>query len=199
VPHICPVLADVGLSRTELLTVKVSRMGGNTGVCAWYRLCVPYGLKRWQQSRDTHFVTFSCYRRRPYLYRGSVATLFLTCLEQTRRRYGFRVYGYVVMPEHVHLLVSEPDVELLCTAVQALKIAVSRRAFSAGWRAGQPFWQKRNYDHNVRSHEKFVEKLRYIHRNPVRRGLCAEAIAWPWSSFRHYMTAEIGAVEIESE
>jgi REP-associated tyrosine transposase len=103
------------------------------------------------------------------------------------------------MPEHVHLLVSEPDVELPCTAVQALKIAVSRRAFSAGWRAGQPFWQKRYYDHNVRSHEKFVEKLRYIHRKPVRRGLCTEPITWPWSSFRHYMTAEIGVVEIESE
>jgi putative transposase len=160
---------------------------------------MPYGLKRWQQSRESHSVTFSCYRRRPYLSRGSAATLFLTCLEQTRRRYGFRVYGYVVMPEHVHLLVSEPVVGLLSTAVQALKIAVSRRALSAGWRAEQPFWQKRYYDHNVRSHEKFVEKLRYIHRNPMQRGLCVEAIAWPWSSFRHYMTAEIGAVEIESE
>jgi putative transposase len=160
---------------------------------------MPYGLRRYQQSHETHFVTFSCYRRLPYLSRASVADLFITCFEQTRRRYGFRAYGYVVMPEHVHLLVSEPDVELLCTAIQALKIAVSRRASAAGWREPQPFWQKRYYDHNVRNAASFANKLRYIHRNPVRRGLCAEPIDWPWSSFRHYWTAEHGPVEIESE
>ena len=107
---------------------------------------MPYGLKRYQQSGQSHFVTFSCYRRRPYRVPSKVSALFLACLEQMRRRYGFRVYGYVVMPEHVHLLVSEPDVELLATAIQALKIAVSRGAWSAGWREEQPFWQKRYYD-----------------------------------------------------
>jgi len=48
-------------------------------------------------------------------------------------------------------------------------------------------------------HEEFVEKLRYIHRNPVARGLCARPEDWPWSSFRHYLTAEMSAVQIESE
>jgi putative transposase len=103
------------------------------------------------------------------------------------------------MPEHIHLLVSEPEVGLLCTAIQALKIAMARRALSAGWRSDSPFWQKRYYDHNVRSEKSFVQKLRYIHRNPVERGLCADPSAWPWSSFHHYATAEITVVEIESE
>jgi len=51
----------------------------------------------------------------------------------------------------------------------------------------------------VRSYEKFVEKLRYIHRNPVKRGMCEKPEDWPWSSFCHYATGYQGRVEIESE
>ncbi|HEY1678329.1 MAG TPA: hypothetical protein VGG04_11510 [Candidatus Sulfotelmatobacter sp.] len=64
---------------------------------------------------------------------------------------------------------------------------------------GGHFWQKRYYDLNIRDHEQFVEKLRYIHRNPVKAGLCARPEDWPWSSFRHYATGIEGRVEIESE
>ncbi|MCI0356749.1 MAG: hypothetical protein L0099_17195 [Acidobacteria bacterium] len=60
-------------------------------------------------------------------------------------------------------------------------------------------WQKRYYDHNVRKHQSFVEKLRYLHRNPVKRGLVERPEEWRWSSFRHYALAEIGPVEIESQ
>jgi putative transposase len=87
---------------------------------------------------------------------------------------GTRRNGYVVMPDHVHLLVSEPDRELLCTAIQALKISFARRAPAGGYQGEMPFWQKRYYDHNVRTATSFDDKLRYIHRNPVKRGLCAE-------------------------
>jgi len=98
------------------------------------------------------------------------------------------------MPEHVHLLVSEPDVEMLSKSIQALKISVARLAAPVS-----PFWQKRYYDHNVRDHESFVEKLDYIHGNPVKRGLCERPEDWRWSSFRHYASGEVGVVEIESE
>ena len=115
-----------------------------------------------------------------------------------RRVYRFRVCGYVLMPNHVHLLLSEPDHALLATAIQALKISVALRTRTR--RAGEiRLWQKRYYDHNVRSYEKFVEKLRYIHRNPVKRGLVAKPEDWKWSSFRHYAFAEVGPVEIESQ
>ena len=60
-------------------------------------------------------------------------------------------------------------------------------------------WQRRYYDRNVCDHEEFVEKLRYLHRNPVARGLCTRPQEWPWSSFRHHLTAEWSVVEIESE
>ena len=108
--------------------------------------------------------------------------LFEDALERVRCRYLFVVAGYVVMPEHVHLLVNEPKRALLSRAVQALKLSVSMR------RRERPFWQAHYYDFNVSSHKKFVEKLRYIHRNPVRRGLVAKPEDWQWSSFRHYQT-----------
>ena len=63
----------------------------------------------------------------------------------------------------------------------------------------EPFWQKRYYDRNVRSVREFGVKLRYLHRNPVKRGLVKEPGDWKWSSFRHYAFREMGVVEIESE
>jgi len=78
---------------------------------------------------------------------------------------------------------------------KSLKQGVSRRLIDKA----EHFWQKRYYDFNVREHEKFVEKLQYIHRNPVKRGLCAGPEDWEWSSFLHYATGIEGGVEIESE
>jgi hypothetical protein len=63
----------------------------------------------------------------------------------------------------------------------------------------QHFWQKRYYDFNIRNYAQFVEKLRYIHRNPVKQGLCDRPEDWQWSSFRHYATGAEGRVEIESQ
>ena len=109
-----------------------------------------------------------------------------------RLRYDFCVFGYVAMPEHVHLLVTEPRKAILAKAIQALKLSVAVQ------RKERPFWQARYHDFNVFATRKHVEKLRYIHRNPVTRGLVGKPEDWPWSSFRHYVTGEIGTVEIES-
>jgi putative transposase len=100
------------------------------------------------------------------------------------------------MPEHVHLLVNEPERGTLAQALQSLKQSVARRL---ALRAADSFWQARYYDFNLWSERKFVEKLRYIHRNPVARGLVACPEDWAWSSFRHYLNAEAGPVEIESQ
>ena len=148
---------------------------------------------RYQQTGEFHFLTFSCYRRRAYLTTPAAMDLFEDALERVRLRYLFAVAGYVVMPEHVHLLVNEPRRALLSKAVQALKLSVSMRSQE------RPFWLAHYYDVNVSAREKFVEKLRYIHRNPVRRGLVAQPEDWRWSSFRHYQTGMRGTVEIESD
>jgi putative transposase len=126
--------------------------------------------------------------------------LVVEMLEQARRRFRFVVWGFVVMPEHVHLLVSESQRALLANAIQSLKIASSRRTSQQRLLDGRhsPLWQKRYYDRNLRSYAEFVEKLRYVHRNPVKRGLVEKPENWNWSSALHYATGDDCGVEIES-
>jgi len=157
---------------------------------------MPWGLKHFQQSRQLHFLTFSCYRRRPNLSTAQNRACFESALERVRQSYGLCVYAYVVMPEHVHLLLNEPERGHLAQVLQSLKQSVAR---TLALRATDSFWQARCYDFNVWSERKFVEKLRYIHRNPVTRGLVDQPEDWPWSSFRHYLTGADGVVEIESQ
>ncbi|HKI27409.1 MAG TPA: transposase [Candidatus Sulfotelmatobacter sp.] len=138
-----------------------------------------------------HFITWSCNHREPRLGSPARRDLFLTALELMRLRYRFAVIGYVVMPEHVHLLVSEPLVGTPSIVVQAVKLGFAQRLFGKSnseapllakdARNGAPgatyygeprhFWQRRFYDFNVWSQPKEVEKLKYMHRNPVVRGL----------------------------
>jgi len=154
---------------------------------------MPRNLVRYQRSGQYHLVTFSRYARQKHLGSPAARETFEKSLETMRARYQFLVGGYVVMPEHVHLLVSEPDKALLAIAIQALKLSVAVQ------RAERPFWQRRYYDFNVYSEWKRMEKIGYMHHNPVQRGLAAEPSRWPWSSFRHFATGEIGVVEIESQ
>ena len=100
------------------------------------------------------------------------------------------------MPEHVHLLVSEPERGTLASALQMLKQISAHQLHN--FSDGRSFWQARYYDFNVWSSHKRVEKLRYMHRNPVERGLVTNPEDWEWSSFRHYQTGVEGVVEIES-
>jgi putative transposase len=155
---------------------------------------MPWGLERHQHSGDLHFVTFSCYRRLPYLNAAAAKRRVQVALESARRQYGMAVFGYVMMPEHVHLLVAEPLRAPLATALQSLKQSVARRLIDGR----SQFWQRRYYDFNVCTEKKRIEKLRYMHRNPVKRGLVEKPEDWEWSSFRHYATGCTSPVELES-
>jgi putative transposase len=170
---------------------------------------MPTGLHRFHVSGQSHLVTFSCYRRQPYLDPQRCNVLLIT-LEAMRRRFRLRVYGYVFMPEHVHLLLSEPEVGMLAEAIHFLKLSSAKQfrlprlapktmARTWGTLENCSFWQKRYHDRNVRDDHEFRVKLRYTHRNPVKRGLCERPEDWKWSSFRHYAYGEMGVVEIESE
>ncbi len=156
---------------------------------------MPWSLQRYHQSGQTHFVTFGCYHRALSFASDAAKLVFEASLERVRFSYGLCVYGYVVMPEHVHLLIGEPPSATLAVALKSLKQGVSRRWIGEA----AHFWQKRYYDFNICDYGQFVEKLRYIHRNPVKRGLCENPQDWEWSSFRHYATGCEGRVEIESE
>ena len=117
-------------------------------------------------------------------------------LERVRLWYDFYINGYVVMPEHVHLLISEPERGELSVVMQMLKQTTSHQLKTPDLRR---FWQVRYYDFPVWSERKRVEKLRYIHRNPVQRGLVAQPEDWKWSSFRQWATGCEGRVEIECQ
>jgi putative transposase len=157
---------------------------------------MPVGVRRYQHARHLHYITFTCYHRAPHLNTPVARDLFERTLERVRRWYGCCISGYVVMPEHVHLLLSEPERSELSVVLQMLKQIVSRKL---GTGTGEPFWQRRYYDFNVWSSAKLGEKLDYMHHNPVRRGLVERPEDWPWSSFRHYATGAEGGVEIESQ
>jgi putative transposase len=114
---------------------------------------MPAGLVRYQHTGEMHFLTFSCYRRLPYLGSAEARSLLESALERIRKKYTFVVAGYVVMPEHVHLLVNEPQCSSLDRAIKAIKLSVTLRSRE------RPFWQARYYDFNVWTEEKRVEKL----------------------------------------
>jgi putative transposase len=204
-PHVSLFLRDMGVRCPSSLMFTRHRHSQVTSLHSTY---MADGLHRFYGGSDLHFLTFSCYQRRPLFSSEARCDLFLEALERVRRRYRLVVLGYVVMPEHVHLLVSEPQRETLSTAIQALKVGFFRsllgdgvpRSRKIGETWGTPdfsssrssvsgcafetsastpknpvssnrFWQARFYDFNVWTEKKRIEKLRYIHRNPVKRGL----------------------------
>ena len=168
-------------------------------------------LKRCYGRNDLHFVTFSCYRRRRYLGTARARNRFVKILNEVRNRYKFALIGYVLMPEHVHLLISEPAKGNPSKVIQVLKQRVSRSLrlpkpgpanqlrllFARDLEESPAFWQRRFYDFNVWSERKIKEKLRYMHRNPVDRKLVEHPKDWPWSSWSFYETGKDGLIQID--
>jgi len=163
---------------------------------------MPKRLKRVYGLGHLHFITFSCYRRLPLLASARSRNVFAQILAEVRDQYAFKLVGYVVMPEHIHLLISEPARGNPSTVLKMLKQRVSHqlrrrpcRRLSAAQRSfpfaesnGRlpRFWQARFYDFNVWSRKKKIEKLAYMHANPVKRRLVEHPKDWPWSSYAFY-------------
>jgi putative transposase len=156
-----------------------------------------------------HFITFSCYQRLPLLGAVRSRNIFVRILAEVRERHEFALVGYVVMPEHIHLLMSEPARGTPSIAIQVLKQRVSRglRATPSGDQTRYcfrgdavslpRFWQRRFYDFDVWSAKKIFEKLEYMHRNPLKRKLVAHPKDWPWSSFSCYSKEKCGLIRID--
>jgi putative transposase len=176
---------------------------------------MPTGLKRYYGAGHAHFITCGCYHRQPWLDTPVRRNLLLTILEEVRQRYRFVVLGYVVMPDHFHLLISEPQVGDPSKVMQLVKQLYAQRVIPRTRRkrsdapdssrqglprAPQPvhIWEARFYDFNVWTEHKRVEKLRYMHGNPVKRGLVSEPEQWAWSSFRDYIFGRTGSVRVNS-
>ena len=169
---------------------------------------MPKGLKRYYGAGTLHFITCSCYHRIPWLDTASRRDLFLTILEEVRQRYRFVDLGYVVMPDHFHLLISEPQEGDPSKVMQLVKQLYAQRVVprtrrkrseaQSSPRDSRPVhvWEARFYDFNVWTERKRVEKLRYMHRNPVKRGLVTEPQQWAWGSFRDYLFGQTGKVRV---
>jgi len=115
---------------------------------------MPWSLTPFQEARCLHLITFSCQHRDPLLGTPQSRDIFLEILERTRTWYDFFITGYVVMPEHVHLLISEPGRTKLSTALQMLKQNTARKLRPV---EGVPFWEPRYYDFNLWSEAKRIE------------------------------------------
>ena len=153
---------------------------------------IPYGIR---------FVTFSCYQRLPLLSHPAIRDVFVRSLGDACERDRLQLFAWVIMPEHVHLLIRPPEGVTLGASLRSLKQSVGQRVVSR-WRelrapvltrvttpAGTiRFWQKGGgFDRNVRDETEFTKEVRYVHHNPVTRGLVDKPEDWEWSSVRWWM------------
>ncbi len=147
-------------------------------------------LRHYDDLGTARFVMFSCYRRMPSLTDVRAIHVLLSMLDSVRCRQGFLIHGYVIMPEHVHLVMSLPEELKLGLLIREIKSRMAREYFAACSSAPdgrtRVFWQKRCYDHNCRTTETTRQKIQYCHYNPVKRGLVARPEDWKWSSHNWY-------------
>jgi putative transposase len=156
---------------------------------------MPKGLRRLTGHGDLHFITFCCYQRRSLLETAQARNAAVQILCEVRAQYGFALLGYVIMPDHVHLLISESAAADPAKVIQVFKQRLSRqmrgKAQKAPHFSGEDgglrrFWQRRYHDFNVYSRTKVQEKLHYMHANPVRQKLVEHPGDWPWSSWSYW-------------
>jgi putative transposase len=172
--------------------------------------------RRYNEPGHAHSLTFSCFRQRPFLSKDTARRWLVEAIDRARQKRAFDLWAYVIMPEHVHLLVwpREPQysVSQFLTSVKrpvTLKalshVRKSAPAFLSRMEDRQPggrlhyrFWQRGGgYDHNLTEPQTVWAEIDYIHANPVRRGLCRTAIAWRWSSAAEYERPGSGLLRVD--
>jgi len=160
-----------------------------------------YGLSRCYGRGELLFITISCRGRKPNFASPTARNAVVEMLSEVRDAYRFRLLGYVVMPEHVHLLVGEPAKGSPSTVMQVLKQRVAKRLLrgARSREGGRHLWEKRFYDFNVWSWKKRIEKIGYMHMNPVNRGLVSRPGEWSWSSYLSYAEGSAGLISIDRD
>jgi REP-associated tyrosine transposase len=154
---------------------------------------MPKGLRRYYGAGHLHFITTSCFQRRALLGTPRRRDLLVKILEEVRQRYHFVVVGYVVMPEHVHFLLGEPERGNPSVVMQVLKQRYARALLRKTKRPPSPLqgslWE-------MSLEPEIEEKIRYMHGNPVKLGLVLTPEQWRWSSAREYILGEAGPVRL---
>ena len=150
----------------------------------------------YDDEKHVHFVTFSCYKRRKYLSADHAKRIVIGHLGSRLARFHGLCPGFVIMPNHVHVLVWFPETGQFSVFLNKWKDQTSaalkaffRERLSSYWSQvddTDSIWQQRYYGFNIWNREKLEEKLEYMHRNPVRAGFVERPTDWPWSSARWY-------------
>ncbi len=176
-PHDCPEEPDNRGTRCWFPSLYSALMLDSSGRATKKRYAI-------NVEGHAHFFTFSCEGRRPLLMDDRIRTLVVRSLDRARRRHDLVLSAYVIMPEHVHVLLRPRSGAQIATILQAIKQPVSRRALQIlGEPAGSRFWlHGGGFDRNIWTDEARGNAVSYIHLNPVRRGLVKESTEWRWSS-----------------
>jgi len=147
-------------------------------------------LRHYDNLGSVRFTTFSTFRREPTFMTDSVRRLFVQHLSAMRDSHRFKLLGYVVMPEHIHLVFWPTDDCMAGRMIGELKSRFARDYFAwqpvGGHNDRRVFWQRRCFDHNCRTPHSVWQKIEYCHNNPVRRGLVGSPSDWKWSSYNWY-------------
>jgi putative transposase len=170
-------------------------------------------LKHYDHDGRARFVTFCTHKRIPVLTNTPFRKIIVECLEEVRKNYNLRLLGYVIMPEHVHLVVVPPKELKFGPVIGELKHISAKRIHEllsgntgdlihrlTAMRNGRQrfaLWQRRCFDHNCRSDESVWEKVEYCHNNPVTRGLVSKPDDWKWSSCRWYEGRQDAALRMD--
>jgi len=156
--------------------------------------------KIYDSERYAHFVTFSCYKRRRLLEDNESKKIVIKILDSQLKLQNGKCVGYVIMPDHVHAVIWFSQNGQLIRFMQQWKRMSSReikyhlrmrlRRYHEEISEDDPVWQAKYYDFNISSQEKLIEKLKYMHGNPVNSGLVLRECDWRYSSARWYERRE---------
>jgi putative transposase len=184
---------------------------------------MPTNLIRIDRPGDAHFWTVSCYRRLAFFHDNGMKRVVISALWRLRQRFGICMMAYVVMPDHLHvLLYPHRRGDDNCIPISQLLLEFKRHIGFFGrarlvdiwkqrgglWSAPLNQWARgefdkqvilhsRGFDRNIFSESELREKVNYIHKNPITRGLVPAAGDWPWSSFRFFDSGDVSLIPMD--
>ena len=170
-------------------------------------------LRHYDNLNTARFITFSCYHHYPLLRKETTIQYFINVLKNKREEYSLKILGYVIVPNHVHLVLHPRENDKLGQIMRVIK-SLSARDILSQWQKKNytvlqrlkiikdgkekyAFWQKRFYDFNCRTVASVIEKINYCHNNPVKAGLVKNPEDWKWSSYRWYNGLDDVVLEID--
>jgi len=171
-------------------------------------------LKHYDYDGRARFITICTHKRMPTFTNNAMRYILIDDLEEIRNRFNLKLIAYVIMPEHLHLIVIPTGIDSVGFIIGEYKRMTSKKIHELMSTYGRKslhnfvtirnrkerfvLWMRRCYDHNIRSEESLWQKVSYCHNNPVKRGLARNPSEYMWSSCRYYCGFRDALLEIDS-